>query len=48
MKIPEATTLIHINTNNTDQQNLEKIIGDIDNKIPDTSGLVNITVEHKN
>ena len=32
-KIPEATTLIHINQNNTDKQNLEKKIEDIDNKI---------------
>ena len=31
-KIPEATTLIHINQNNTDKQNLEKKIEDIDNK----------------
>ena len=37
-KIPDATTLIHINQYNTDKQNLEKQIGDVDKKIPDTSG----------
>ena len=31
-KIPDATTLIHINQNNTDKQNLEKKIRDLDNK----------------
>ena len=39
-KIPEATTLIHINQYNADKQNLEKTIGDVDKKIPDTRGLV--------
>ena len=29
-KIPDATTLIHINQYNTDKQNLEKKIGDVD------------------
>ena len=29
-KIPDATTLIHINQYNTDKQNLEKNIGDVD------------------
>ena len=43
-KIPDATTLIHINQYNTDKQNLEKKIGDVDKKIPDTSGLVATTV----
>ena len=31
-KIPDATTLIHINQYNTDKQYLEKRIGDIDKK----------------
>ena len=31
-KIPEATTLIHINQYNTDKQNLEKKIEDVDKK----------------
>ena len=31
-KIPDATTLIHINQYNTDKQNLEKKIGDVDKK----------------
>ena len=34
-KIPDATTLIHINRinqQNTDKQNLEKTIGDVDKK----------------
>ena len=39
-KIPEATTLIHINQCSTYKQNVEKKIGDVDKKIPDTSGLV--------
>ena len=43
-KIPDATTLIHINEYNTDNQNLEKTIGDVDEKIPDVSGLVITTV----
>ena len=43
-KIPDATTLIHINQYNTDNQNLEKTIGDVDEKIPDVSGLVITTV----
>ena len=37
-KIPGATTLIHINQYNTDKQNLEKKIGDVDKKILDMSG----------
>ena len=41
-KIPDATTLIHINQYNKDKQNLEK--KDVDKKIPDTSGLVTTTV----
>ena len=31
-KIPDATTLIHINQYKTDKQNLEKKIGDVDKK----------------
>ena len=31
-KIPDATTLIHINQYNTDKQNLEKKNGDVDKK----------------
>ena len=31
-KIPDATTLIHINQYNTDKQNLEKKFGDVDKK----------------
>ena len=31
-KIPDATTLVHINQYNTDNQNLEKKIGDVDKK----------------
>ena len=31
-KIPDVTTLIHINQYNTDKQNLEKINGDVDKK----------------
>ena len=34
----------HRNQYNTDKQNLEKKIGEIDTKIPDTSGLVTTTV----
>ena len=31
-KITDATTLIHINQYNTNKQNLEKKIGDVDKK----------------
>ena len=31
-KIPDVTTLIHINQCNTDKQSLEKKIGDVDKK----------------
>ena len=31
-KIPDATTLIHINQYNTDNQKVEKKIGDVDKK----------------
>ena len=43
-KIPDATTLIHINQYNTDKQDLEKKIGNVDEEIPDTNGLVTTTV----
>ena len=44
-KIPDATTLIHTNQYNTDKQNLEKKIGDVDKKYQiRTSGLVTATV----
>ena len=36
-KVPDKITLIHINQYNSDKQNLEKKIGDVDKKIPDTS-----------
>ena len=35
-KIPDATTLIYINLYNTDKQNLEKKIEDVDEKVPHT------------
>ena len=48
-KIPDATTLIHINQYNTDKQNLDTKIRGVDKKIPDASGLVTTTVsEYKN
>ena len=31
-KIPDVTTLIHINQCNPDKYNLEKVIGDVDKK----------------
>ena len=43
-KIPHPITLIHVNQYNTDKQNLEKKIADVDTKMPDTSGLVTTTV----
>ena len=43
-KIADATTLTHINQYNRDEQNLEKKIGDVDKKIPDTSVLVTTPV----
>ena len=42
--IPDASESIHINQDNTDKQNLEKQIEDVDKKITYTSGLVTITV----
>ena len=41
-KISDATVLIHINQYSTDKQNEEKKIGDADEKIPETSGLVTV------
>ena len=35
-KFPDATTLIHINQYNTDKQNLEKKIGDVDINVDTT------------
>ena len=43
-KIPDATTIIHINQYNTDKQNLEKKTGDVDKKVPYTNGLVTTIV----
>ena len=43
-KIPDVTTLIHINQYNADKQNLEKTIGNVVKKTPNTSGLVTTTV----
>ena len=43
-KIPDATTLIHINQYNTYKQSLGEKIGDVNKKIPHTSGLVTTTV----
>ena len=43
-KMFDATTLSHKNQYNTDKQNLEKKIGGVDKKIPDTSGLVTTTI----
>ena len=45
-KIPDATTLFHINQYNIGKENLEKKIGDVDKKIPGTIGLVTTTVSN--
>ena len=42
--IPDAPTLIQINQCNTDKQNLQKKNGDVENKIPHTTGLATIAV----
>ena len=42
-KVPNATTLIHINQCNADKQHRSKT-EDVENKITDTSSLVAITV----
>ena len=48
-KILDTTILIRINRYNRYKQNLEKRLGDVDKKIPDTSGLVIKTVfKYKN
>ena len=46
-KILDATTLIHINQYNTDKQNSEKTIRDVDKKSSDPSALVTTTVLNK-
>ena len=38
--IPDATVVIHINQYNTDKQNSEKKVGDVESKIPDNGGLM--------
>ena len=38
-KILDVTTVIHINQYNTDKQNLEEKIGDVDEKVVHASGL---------
>ena len=38
------STLIQTNQYNTDKQNLQKKIGDVETKIPDVSGLATTTV----
>ena len=43
-KIPDQSTLIQTNQYNTDKQNLEKNIGEVENKIHDVSGLVTTAV----
>ena len=43
-KTPDLTALIHINQYNTDKQNLEKQIGDVNEELQDTSDLVTATV----
>ena len=45
-KITDETTLVHINQHNTDKQNLEKTIEDINKKISDTNGLMTTTVSN--
>ena len=46
-KIPDSTTLIHINQCNTDEQNLKNKIGDVHKKIPDTNGVATTTIWNK-
>ena len=45
-KIPDASTLNHINQYNAGKQNLEKTIEDVDKRTPDLSGLVTTTVHN--
>ena len=47
-EIPNPTILYHINQYNTDKQNMEKKIVDVDKKIPAVSGLVTKTVFNTN
>ena len=42
--LPDETTLIHTNQYNSDKQNLEKKVKNVDKKIPGTSGIVTATV----
>ena len=44
LKKNQNATLIQVNQCNTDKQNLEKKIGDVDKKIPDRSGLATATI----
>ena len=43
-KTSDVTTLIHINQYNIVEQSLEKKVGDVDQIIPNASGLETITV----
>ena len=43
-KIPDSTTLIYLNQYNTDKQNIETKLGDVDKKVSDTSGLVTTNI----
>ena len=46
-KIPYAFNLIQTSQYNTDKQNLEKNIGDVENEIPDVSVLVTYCSQYK-
>ena len=46
-KVLDATTLTHINQCNTDKPSLQNTTGDVDQKMPDTSGLVTTTILNK-
>ena len=45
-KVPDASALFQINEHNANKQNLEKKIGDIENKIPGISGLATTAVRN--
>ena len=47
-KIPYASNLIQTSQYNTDKQNLEKNIGDVENEIPDVSVLATYCSQYKN
>ena len=47
-KIPDDTTLIHINQYNTENYNSEKKIDDLNKKLPDLGNLVTTTVLNTN